>query len=207
MATTAQAFANRENSKFSTGPRTPEGKAASSQNSKAHGFCAADPVLPHEDRNQFNSLLECYKSDFEPTTAHEEFLVGQMAGARWKLDRVERIETAMFAALESPPESFNDAATTEALLAQAFMDKDTGTGFARLDRYRASLERTYHRCARELRATRKVQNEANSTQMAEKKFEKLLERSLNAPPPGYEFKPRLVPVEPTGKNKAANAGS
>jgi hypothetical protein len=141
MATTAQLFANRENSKLSTGPRTPEGKAASSQNSKAHGFCAADPVLPHEDRNQFDSLLEQYKSDFEPATAHEEFLVGQMAGARWKLDRAERIEVAMFAALESPPESFNDAATTEALLAQAFLDKDTATGFTRLDRYRASLER------------------------------------------------------------------
>jgi len=203
MATTAQAFANRENSKFSTGPRTPEGKAASSQNSKAHGFCAADPVLPHEDRNQFNSLPECYKSDFEPTTAHGEFLVGQMAGARWKLDRAERIENAMFAALESP----GDLATTEALMAQAFMDKDAGTGFARLDRYRASLERTYHRCARELRATWREQNEANSTQMAEKKFEKLLERSLNAPPPGFEFKPKLVPVEQTEKNKAANAGS
>jgi len=102
MATTAQVFANRENSKLSTGPRTPEGKAASSPNAKTHGLGAADPVLPHEDRNQFNSLLEQYKSDFEPVTAHEEFLVSQMAGARWKLDRAERIETAMFAALESP---------------------------------------------------------------------------------------------------------
>jgi hypothetical protein len=78
-----------------------------------------------------------------------------MAGARWKLDRVERIETVMFAALESP----GDPATTEALMAQAFMDKDTGNALARLDRYRASLERTYHRCARELRATSKEQNE------------------------------------------------
>jgi len=203
MSTRSQVFANRENSKFSTGPRTPEGKAASIQNSKAHGFCAADPVLPHEDRNQFNALLERYLSELAPETAHEEFLVGQMIGARWKLDRLDRIEVAMFAALESP----GDAATTEALLAQAFMEKDTGNGFARLDRYRASLERTYHRCARELHATRKEQNEANSTQMAEKKFEKMLERSMNAPPPGFEFKSKLVPVQPNEKNKAANAGS
>ena len=154
MASPSQVFANRENSKFSTGPRTPEGKAASSANAKIHGLSAADPVLPHEDRNQFNALLERYQSDIVPATAHEEFLVSQMTGARWKLDRLERIEVAMFVALESP----GDLTTTEAMMAQAFMGKDTGNGFARLDRYRASLERTYHRCARELRATRKIQN-------------------------------------------------
>lgn len=42
-----------------------------------------------------------------------------MTGARWKLGRLERIETAMFAALES----FGDPATTEALMAQAFIEK------------------------------------------------------------------------------------
>src|SRR5438128_6659313 len=82
MATTAQVHANRENSKLSTGPRTPEGKAASSQNATAEGFYAADPVLPSEDRNQFTTLLEHYNSDLAPTTAHEEFLVSQMTGAR-----------------------------------------------------------------------------------------------------------------------------
>ena len=126
-----------------------------------------------------------------------------MTGARWKLDRLERIEVAMFAALESP----GDPATTEAVMAQAFMEKDTGTGFARLDRYRASLERTYHRCARELRTTRKEQTEANSTELAEKKFEKLLKKMMEAPPPGFEFKPKLVPVDQNGQNKAANNGS
>ena len=178
MATTAQAFANRENSKHSTGPQTPEGKAASSQNSKTHGFSAADPVLPNEDRNQFNELLERYKAELAPENAHEEFLVSQMTGARWKLERLERIENAMFAELEDPSE--------------AFTNKETAAGFARLERYRASLERTYHRCARELRATRKEQNEPNSTQMAEKKFEKLFEmllkQQVNGPPPGQTDK-------------------
>src|ERR1700737_3361409 len=101
MATTSQIFANRENSKLSTGPTTPEGKAASSRNATSHGLSAAYPVLPHAARTQFGALVERYKPDFSPATAHEEFLVAQMAGARWKLDRGERIETSMFAALES----------------------------------------------------------------------------------------------------------
>ena len=201
MATTAQLFANRENSKFSTGPRTTDGKAASSTNATTHGLSAADPVLPHEDRNQFNALLERYHSDFAPATSHQEFLVVQMAGARWKLDRAERIETAMWAALESP----GDLATTEALMAQAFVDKDTASGFARLDRYRASLERTYHRCGRELRSTQGKQNEANSQQLAERKFEKLLKRMLDGPPPGFEFQPKLVPVDKKGQAPASDS--
>src|SRR2546421_1228682 len=141
MATAAQTFANRENSKFSTGPRTPEGKAASSLNATSAGFFAAEPVLPHEDRNQFNGLLDRYSSDFSPVTAHEEFLVSQMAGARWKLDRVERIEVAMFAALDSP----GAPAAADARMAQALLEKDFASGLARLERARTILERTYHR--------------------------------------------------------------
>src|ERR1043166_1278199 len=45
MATTNQILANRKNSELSTGPRTPEGKAASSINAKSRGLTAADPVL------------------------------------------------------------------------------------------------------------------------------------------------------------------
>src|SRR5205807_7962621 len=113
----------------------------------------------------------------------------------WKLARLDRIEVAMFAVLESP----DDSATMEAIMAQAFMEKDTAMGFARLDRYRASLERTYLRCARELRAARKEQNEADSTQMAEKKFEDIFERSLQGPLPGYIFEPKSAPA---GQNSA-----
>src|ERR1051326_5298867 len=178
MATPAQILANRENSKHSTAPRTPEGKEISNANAKTHGFSAADPVLPHEDRSQFDALVERYESEFAPTTAHEEFLLRQMVGARWKLDRLERIEIAILAPLATPGDPDADA-----LIAQALTDKDAGTALARLDRYRATLERTYHRCARELRATRREQNEANSTEIAEKKFEKLLHRMMEAPPP------------------------
>ncbi|MHC4331688.1 MAG: hypothetical protein ACYSWW_26580 [Planctomycetota bacterium] len=38
MSTEAQVNANRENAKKSTGPRTPEGKTAVSQNAVKHGL-------------------------------------------------------------------------------------------------------------------------------------------------------------------------
>src|ERR1700688_4310927 len=75
MSTTAQVLANRENSLKSTGPRTPEGKLITSRNGISHGLTSAgDPVLPHEDRNAFSALLRSYRSDFSPTTEHENFL-------------------------------------------------------------------------------------------------------------------------------------
>src|ERR1051326_6859660 len=190
MATPAQVIANRENSKLSTGPRTPEGKAASSHNAATHGFSAADPVLSYEDRNQFNCLLQRYQSDFAPTTAHEQFLLYKMAVAR-----------------DTPPPQ-------QPLGPTASKKNPPGTGPPRLERYRASLERTYHRCARELRATRKEQKEANSTELAEKKFEELLKRMLDAPPPGHQFQPHLVRADQktqhtsnSGENHAANSAS
>ena len=160
-------------------PAPPGGKAASSHNATADGFFAADPVLPSEDRNHFNGLLEGYNSDFAPTTAHEEFLVSQMTGARWKLDRVERIEVAIFTALDNQ----GDPATADARMAEALLEKDFAKRLACLERARTILERTYHRSVRELRATRKEQNKANSTQTVEKQFEKLLKKMNEEPPP------------------------
>ena len=171
MATTAQILANRENSKLSTGPQTPETKAISSLNHRTHGFNASDPVLPNKDRNEFNALLERNQSEWIAETAHQEFLVSQMTGAQWKLNRLARIETGMFAALDSPE--------------KAFTDKETAAGFTRLERYRAALERTYHRCARELRAEQKKQIEPKSEQIAEKKYLELLERHFAGPSDEY----------------------
>ena len=39
------------------GPRTPEGKAVSSQNAFSHGLTAARLVLPWENQDEFDSLL------------------------------------------------------------------------------------------------------------------------------------------------------
>ena len=45
--------ANRANAQKSTGPRTPEGKSASSQNPSSHGAFCRHLVLPGEDEHRF----------------------------------------------------------------------------------------------------------------------------------------------------------
>ena len=181
MATTAQILANRENAKSSTGPTSTAGKAVSSQNHKTHGFCAVDPVLPTENRDEFNALVAQYKIEHQATSTQREFLCFTMAGAQWKLNRLASIEVAMFNKLESPE--------------KAFTDPETAAAFARLERYRASLERTYHRCARELRLSRKEQFEPNSLQPPGSTLDKLLKADVTLTPRAANERFRPLPTE------------
>ena len=175
MSTTAQVVANRENSLKSTGPRTPEGKLITSRNGISHGLSSAgDPVLPHEDRNAFNALLKSYRSEFSPATEHESFLVTELVGARWRLDRAGRIESAM---LEDIVDPSNATSTPEMKMAKAMM-QNGGDPFARMDRHRANIERNYHRCARELRAAKKANIGQTAQQLAEEKYGKLLDKLI-----------------------------
>ena len=54
MATIRQINANRANAQKSTGPRTEEGKAASSRNRLSHGFAASATIMPGENPEEFN---------------------------------------------------------------------------------------------------------------------------------------------------------
>ncbi|HUJ72826.1 MAG TPA: hypothetical protein VLZ30_11325, partial [Verrucomicrobiae bacterium] len=77
----------------------------------------------------------------------------------------------------------------------------------RLERYRAALERTYHRCARELRASRKEQNKPNSAQTAEKEVEKLLEHMIKNGLEGFLYEPTEADMDRILANKRANDNS
>ena len=85
--------ANRENAKRSTGPKTPDGKTASSKNAISHGLSSTFKVLPHEDAEAFAALLETLTAEHEPETEQETFLVRQMAESQWRLNRTRAYET------------------------------------------------------------------------------------------------------------------
>ena len=50
MASTKRNEANRRNAQKSTGPKTAEGKAITSQNAIRHGLLATEILLPDEDK-------------------------------------------------------------------------------------------------------------------------------------------------------------
>ena len=81
MATQAQIDANRLNAQKSTGPRTPDGKAAIRQNAFRHGFTSSIPVTQREtfEKVEVQPLLAAFVEENQPVGINEEVLVYQMA--------------------------------------------------------------------------------------------------------------------------------
>jgi hypothetical protein len=92
MATLSQIEANRRNAQHSTGPRTPEGKAASSMNALKTGIDAQSSVIPGEDSAALAALTERFYQDCQPQTAIESALVDNIVRASWLLRRFDRID-------------------------------------------------------------------------------------------------------------------
>jgi len=89
--------ANRRNAAKSTGPRTPDGKAASRLNALKHGVYANSPVIPGEDPKHYDALSRSYFERFNPATPEEHTLLASIIRNAWLLERLSNIETDMWA--------------------------------------------------------------------------------------------------------------
>ena len=96
MTSERQTAANRANALHSTGPKTPEGKAAVRLNACWHGLLARDVVLPEEDADAFEDLFSQVRANLSPVGPIEEFLADSVVNAMWRLRRLARAETALF---------------------------------------------------------------------------------------------------------------
>ncbi len=176
MTTPAQISANQANSQLSTGPRTESGKAAASQNALKHGLTSELTVLPNEDQAEFDRLLESYRNQFGFDGEHESFLVEQMARSRWKLARIQRLETATFARASET----GSAEDWKAL--------------ATLQRYSAAAERSYYKAHRELQQGRKDDQQIAHKQSAS--LSNFIEAYINAPMPGQSASTNVAEMSP-----------
>ncbi len=88
-----QFAANRANAAGSTGPRTPDGKARSSQNARKHGFAAAAYTVPRlEDIDEVAELRESVINLYKPANAQELFAVERIAITQQSMNRAARLE-------------------------------------------------------------------------------------------------------------------
>jgi hypothetical protein len=96
MATDQQIAANRLNAQKSTGPKTPEGRAAVRLNGVTHGLTAETIVLKGESAADFTNLLNSLEAEHAPTTPTQEALVVQLAMATWRLRRLYHSEAGFY---------------------------------------------------------------------------------------------------------------
>ena len=97
MTSEKQAQANRRNALKSTGPKTPEGKAAVRLNANKHGLRSQEVLLPGEDEEALKELDENLRAELQPLGELENLLVDGIIAAHWRLRRLRRVEAGIFA--------------------------------------------------------------------------------------------------------------
>ena len=90
--TPTRAEINRTNSRLSTGPRTPEGKARSARNSFKHGLYSQQLVIEGEDPAEFDQLRATLRAEHQPLNSTEEILVDELAQHFWRMRRFRALE-------------------------------------------------------------------------------------------------------------------
>jgi hypothetical protein len=183
-ATEAQIDANRQNAQRSTGPRSAQGKDASSRNGLQHGLSGDKHILPGENPEEFLLLLKDLYDNFHPVGLGEEKLVQRIAADQWRLDRTLPMEAAIYRQRLEGVAAEDYARKRELVnhkrnhqlnpdlvppapappdpgdrLTRAFIDDGDGhNSLTRLARYETSIERSIDRCLRQLKAFQAARN-------------------------------------------------
>jgi hypothetical protein len=97
MTSEKKAQSNRRNALKSTGPKTPEGKDAVRLNALKHGLRSEEILLPGEDEEALRDLGELLRDELQPVGELENLLVDRIKTAYWRLRRLGRVETGIFA--------------------------------------------------------------------------------------------------------------
>jgi hypothetical protein len=155
MASTAQAFANRENATHSTGPTTAEGKATVSENRRTHGLTGRFTLLSWENASEFAQLCESLLAEHQPANDTELRLIDAIAQHHWLAQRAIHLQNQ--------------------LLEAAVLDHRT---FSLYLRYQTTNERAYFRAMRELQTLRKEKRQQEIGFESQKRDQELHEAKV-----------------------------
>ena len=164
-----QLFANRQNARHSTGPKTPEGKAAVRLNALTYGLRARQLLLDEEDPAEYQQLWDDLIAEWQPQGCTEHLQLEQMATSQWLLARNAKSERRIY---------------------EAYDDVEIGKRLSLLDRasaQRARLERSFAtalNCLKQLQKERQAQS--GQTAAAQKAAaQPVTSQEVPAPPPPY----------------------
>jgi hypothetical protein len=147
MTSEKKAEANRRNALKSTGPKTPEGKAAVRLNALRHGLRSEEILLPGEDEQALRELDEYLRAELQPVGELENLLIDRVVAAYWRLRRLGRVEAGIFI-----QESYGDVGDSDAsMLGLSFIrDGNGANAFSKLSRYETAIERSLYKALHEL---------------------------------------------------------
>jgi hypothetical protein len=148
MATEKQIAANRLNAQHSTGPRTPEGLAKTSQNALTHGLTARQTVISNESEEGYDQHAQALLEEQDPATPTECLLVDQMIAASWRIRRIRIIEARLYQQRVEATFMPVHAEDPDNRIAEAFRRNTDDTSLERAARQEARLERSFFKVCR-----------------------------------------------------------
>jgi len=155
MATQRQFAANRESSKKSTGPRSPNGKRVSSQNARKTGAYSTKTVLPEEDAAEFARLRAEYYGEWSPSGPTERCMVERLVFLAWRMARCCRAESGIIDALRQLPKGVGG------IPAAYLRDARAGDSLGRIVGMEASTFKTYTATIAALEALQQTRSKRN----------------------------------------------
>jgi len=138
---------NRQNATFSTGPKTPEGKAAVSKNAMKHGAYSQAITVIGEDPAALEALQAGMIESLCPVGLLEERLVERLSLLFWRMDRAGRAEKEGFIQCHS---TISREICRPASAFSAMANLGYGEAMERIRRYEGQLERSFFRVLHEL---------------------------------------------------------
>ena len=156
MSSARRAAANRQNALKSTGPKTPDGKAAVRLNALTHGLLSKEILLPGEDEGALRELAERLTAELQPVGELENLLVDRITSLLWRLRRLGRVEAGIFAHefyAELADRAEREARAQESTLSDLMAFADTTIGDE--GKHREALQR-----AQEMRVKQNAENTA-----------------------------------------------
>jgi hypothetical protein len=213
-ASEAQIRANQANSKKSTGPKTPDGKAASSANAYKHGMTATK-VLPEVEAAEVARRTYAFADELKPSGDVGVALTRLLAIMSVRIERCFEHENATLTervrqaeADFVPPDGVDDETAaklrTEAGK-RALFDSSKEACLAR--KYEAAAQRGFFKALKELRVHEKAMKVAEEAaideklasifpgEMTDSEFDRLYEEAAsNHPVPEYD-QPESDPFE------------
>jgi len=144
MASLKQIEANRLNARKSSGPRTANGKASSSQNALKTGIDAQSVVIHGDDPADLEALTAEYLQRFHPRTPEQRHYVDWLIRDDWQLRRLAKADAQIWDRAMNRAYQLDD----DAPLGHAFEIDDKT--FMRLQRRIDSTHRSYQKSLREL---------------------------------------------------------
>ena len=97
MTTQKQIEANRQNARNSTGPKSAGGKAVTKMNALRHGILAKQILIPGEEEKDLRNLHQEFLDALQPVGTLEFEFVEQIVAGVWRLRRVRRVESGIYA--------------------------------------------------------------------------------------------------------------